>query len=79
MFESYDQKQGPHHGLPVSTPYVTKDHLQVTTAVKLARQCVSYHNYGDDVCFLVRAGYNLNVTRHLGILQFERFLAHLAS
>jgi len=29
VFESYDQKQGPHHGLPVSTPYVTKDHLQV--------------------------------------------------
>lgn len=29
VFESYDQKQGPYHGLPVSTPYVTKDHLQV--------------------------------------------------
>ncbi|KAJ7391694.1 hypothetical protein OS493_017391 [Desmophyllum pertusum] len=29
VFESYDQKQGPHHGLPVSTPYVTKDHLQL--------------------------------------------------
>lgn len=29
VFESYGQKQGPHHGLPISTPYVTKDHLQV--------------------------------------------------
>lgn len=29
VFESYGQKQGPHHGLPISTPYVTKDHLQL--------------------------------------------------
>ncbi|XP_073241070.1 acetyl-CoA carboxylase-like isoform X1 [Porites lutea] len=29
VFESYGQKQGPHHGLPVNTPYVTKDHLQL--------------------------------------------------
>ncbi|XP_050530810.1 acetyl-CoA carboxylase isoform X6 [Daktulosphaira vitifoliae] len=27
-FESYESKQGPLHGLPVSTPYVTKDFLQ---------------------------------------------------
>ncbi|XP_029189065.2 LOW QUALITY PROTEIN: acetyl-CoA carboxylase-like [Acropora millepora] len=29
VFESYGQKQGPHHGLLISTPYVTKDHLQL--------------------------------------------------
>lgn len=27
-FESYESKQGPLHGLPVSTSYVTKDFLQ---------------------------------------------------
>ena len=29
MFESYGPKRGPLHGLLVSTPYVTKDHLQL--------------------------------------------------
>ncbi|KAK3576974.1 hypothetical protein CHS0354_005975 [Potamilus streckersoni] len=29
MFQSYGTKQGPLHGLLVSTPYVTKDHLQL--------------------------------------------------
>ncbi|XP_048578343.1 acetyl-CoA carboxylase-like isoform X1 [Nematostella vectensis] len=29
IFETYGQKQGPLHGLPTSTPYVTKDHLQL--------------------------------------------------
>ncbi|XP_077869541.1 acetyl-CoA carboxylase-like, partial [Saccoglossus kowalevskii] len=28
MFEAYGVKQGPLHGLLVSTPYMTKDHLQ---------------------------------------------------
>lgn len=28
MFQSYGPKQGPMHGLPISTPYVTKDYLQ---------------------------------------------------
>ncbi|GBP42919.1 Acetyl-CoA carboxylase [Eumeta japonica] len=28
MFQSYGHKQGPMHGLPISTPYVTKDYLQ---------------------------------------------------
>ncbi|KAI5637058.1 carboxyl transferase domain-containing protein [Phthorimaea operculella] len=28
MFHSYGHKQGPMHGLPISTPYVTKDYLQ---------------------------------------------------
>jgi hypothetical protein len=27
-FEAYGHKQGPMHGLPISTPYVTKDYLQ---------------------------------------------------
>ncbi|CAG7704187.1 unnamed protein product [Allacma fusca] len=27
-FESFSSKQGPLHGLPVSTPYMTKDYLQ---------------------------------------------------
>lgn len=27
-FEAYGNKQGPMHGLPISTPYVTKDYLQ---------------------------------------------------
>ncbi|XP_069684928.1 acetyl-CoA carboxylase isoform X2 [Periplaneta americana] len=27
-FEAYGSKQGPMHGLPISTPYVTKDYLQ---------------------------------------------------
>ncbi|KAL1117895.1 hypothetical protein AAG570_004208 [Ranatra chinensis] len=27
-FEAFGSKQGPMHGLPVSTPYVTKDYLQ---------------------------------------------------
>lgn len=27
-FESYGEKQGPMHGLAISTPYVTKDYLQ---------------------------------------------------
>ncbi|GLH16303.1 Uncharacterized protein GBIM_20609 [Gryllus bimaculatus] len=27
-FESYGNKQGPMHGLPISTPYLTKDYLQ---------------------------------------------------
>lgn len=27
-FEAYGPKQGPMHGLPVSTPYMTKDYLQ---------------------------------------------------
>lgn len=26
--EAYGPKQGPMHGLPVSTPYMTKDYLQ---------------------------------------------------
>ena len=29
MFESYGPKRGPLNGLLVSTPYVTKDHLQL--------------------------------------------------
>ncbi|RVE46271.1 hypothetical protein evm_009095 [Chilo suppressalis] len=28
MFQSYGARQGPMHGLPISTPYVTKDYLQ---------------------------------------------------
>ncbi|XP_047513528.1 acetyl-CoA carboxylase isoform X2 [Pieris napi] len=28
IFQSYGPKQGPMHGLPISTPYVTKDYLQ---------------------------------------------------
>lgn len=28
-FESFGTKQGPLHGLPISTPYVTKDYLQL--------------------------------------------------
>ncbi|XP_063836582.1 acetyl-CoA carboxylase isoform X2 [Ostrinia nubilalis] len=28
MFHSYGARQGPMHGLPISTPYVTKDYLQ---------------------------------------------------
>ncbi|KAM3955585.1 LOW QUALITY PROTEIN: acetyl-CoA carboxylase-like [Aphomia sociella] len=28
MFQSYGPRQGPMHGLPISTPYVTKDYLQ---------------------------------------------------
>lgn len=28
MFQSYGSRQGPMHGLPISTPYVTKDYLQ---------------------------------------------------
>ena len=28
-FKSYGDKQGPYNGQPVTTPYVTKDHLQV--------------------------------------------------
>jgi len=28
IFKSYGDKQGPYHGLPITTPYVTKDHLQ---------------------------------------------------
>eukprot|EP00111_Clytia_hemisphaerica_P003152 TCONS_00008959-protein len=28
IFKSYGDRQGPHHGLPITTPYVTKDHLQ---------------------------------------------------
>ncbi|XP_050664997.1 acetyl-CoA carboxylase isoform X2 [Leptidea sinapis] len=28
IFQSYGAKQGPMHGLPISTPYVTKDYLQ---------------------------------------------------
>ncbi|PSN52685.1 Acetyl-CoA carboxylase [Blattella germanica] len=27
-FEAYGNKQGPMHGLPISTPYLTKDYLQ---------------------------------------------------
>ncbi|KAK9874333.1 hypothetical protein WA026_002683 [Henosepilachna vigintioctopunctata] len=27
-FEAYSQKQGPMHGLPISTPYLAKDYLQ---------------------------------------------------
>lgn len=29
MFKAYGTKQGPLHGLLVSAPYVTKDHLQL--------------------------------------------------
>ncbi|BFZ10005.1 hypothetical protein BsWGS_13044 [Bradybaena similaris] len=29
MFEAYGEKQGPLHGLLISTPYLTKDHLQL--------------------------------------------------
>ncbi|ESP03134.1 hypothetical protein LOTGIDRAFT_199489 [Lottia gigantea] len=29
MFEAYGARQGPYHGLFVSTPYLTKDHLQL--------------------------------------------------
>jgi acetyl-CoA carboxylase/biotin carboxylase 1 len=29
MFKAYGVKQGPLHGLLISTPYVTKDHLQL--------------------------------------------------
>ena len=29
MFEAYGAKQGPLHGLLISTPYPTKDHLQL--------------------------------------------------
>ena len=29
MFHAYGAKQGPLHGLLLSTPYVTKDHLQL--------------------------------------------------
>jgi hypothetical protein len=29
MFQAYGTKQGPLHGLLLSTPYVTKDHLQL--------------------------------------------------
>nr|XP_032525604.1 acetyl-CoA carboxylase-like [Danaus plexippus plexippus] len=28
IFQSFGPKQGPMHGLPISTPYVTKDYLQ---------------------------------------------------
>ncbi|XP_063545623.1 acetyl-CoA carboxylase [Cydia strobilella] len=28
MFQSFGARQGPMHGLPISTPYVTKDYLQ---------------------------------------------------
>ncbi|XP_073965390.1 acetyl-CoA carboxylase isoform X2 [Choristoneura fumiferana] len=28
MFQSFGNRQGPMHGLPISTPYVTKDYLQ---------------------------------------------------
>lgn len=28
VFRSYGDRQGPQHGLPITTPYVTKDHLQ---------------------------------------------------
>lgn len=28
LFHAYGPKQGPMHGLPISTPYVTKDYLQ---------------------------------------------------
>ncbi|CAH2056096.1 unnamed protein product, partial [Iphiclides podalirius] len=28
MFQSFGPRQGPMHGLPISTPYVTKDYLQ---------------------------------------------------
>nr|QLI61955.1 acetyl-CoA carboxylase 2 [Streltzoviella insularis] len=28
MFQSYGPRQGPMHGLPISTPYVTKNYLQ---------------------------------------------------
>ncbi|XP_053621987.1 acetyl-CoA carboxylase isoform X1 [Plodia interpunctella] len=28
MFHSFGSRQGPMHGLPISTPYVTKDYLQ---------------------------------------------------
>uniref|UniRef100_A0A1L8D6K8 Acetyl CoA Carboxylase-2 n=1 Tax=Plutella xylostella TaxID=51655 RepID=A0A1L8D6K8_PLUXY len=28
MFQAYGPKKGPMHGLPISTPYVTKDYLQ---------------------------------------------------
>lgn len=28
MFQSYGDKQGPHHGMLINTPYVTKDLLQ---------------------------------------------------
>ena len=30
VFNSYGSKQGPMNGLPITTPYVTKDHLQVS-------------------------------------------------
>lgn len=29
MFQAYGAKQGPMHGLLLSTPYMTKDHLQL--------------------------------------------------
>lgn len=29
MFQGYGTKQGPLHGLLISTPYMTKDHLQL--------------------------------------------------
>ena len=28
LFQAYGQKQGPMHGLPISTPYLAKDYLQ---------------------------------------------------
>jgi len=28
-YQAYGPKKGPLHGLPISTPYVTKDHLQL--------------------------------------------------
>ena len=29
MFQAYGNKQGPLHGMLMSTPYMTKDHLQL--------------------------------------------------
>ena len=29
VYQAYGSKQGPLHGLLLSTPYVTKDHLQL--------------------------------------------------
>lgn len=32
-FKSYGDKQGPYDGLPITTPYVTKDNLQVAAVM----------------------------------------------
>lgn len=70
-FQAYGQKQGPMHGLPISTPYLAKDYLQQKRFQAQSSGTTYVYDFPDMFRQMVDLHWKQYQERSSGILKIE--------